>query len=65
MNYYIGEPGSTGRYFDDFDSFVSALRDLADACDAEDEETFEVEVVRDCKGSGQWRFLKVLSVRYV
>ena len=47
MNYYIGEPGSTGRYFDDFDSFVSAMRDLADACEAEDEETFEVEVVRD------------------
>ena len=47
MNYYISEPGSTGRYFDDFDSFVSALRDLADACEAEDEETFEVEVVRD------------------
>ena len=47
MNYYIGEPGSAGRYFDDFDSFVSAMRDLADDSKAEGEETFEVEVVRD------------------
>ena len=47
MNYYIGEPGSTGRYFDDFDSFVSALRDLADTYEAEGEKTFEVEAVRD------------------
>ena len=47
MNYYIGEPGSTGRYFDDFDDFVSALRDLADIYETEGEETFEVEVIRD------------------
>ena len=47
MNYYIGESGSTGRYFDDFDDFVSALRDLADICETEGEETFEVEVIRD------------------
>ena len=47
MNYYIGEAGSTGRYFDDFDSFVSALRDLADTYEAEGEKTFEVEVVLD------------------
>ena len=44
MNYYIGEPGSTGRYFDDF---VSALRDLADTYETEGNETFEVEVIRD------------------
>lgn len=47
MNYYIGEPGSTGQYFDDFDDFVSALRDLADIYETEGEETFEVEVIRD------------------
>ena len=47
MNYYIGEAGSTGRYFDDFDSFVSALRDLADTYEAEGEKTFEVEAVQD------------------
>ena len=47
MKYYIGEPGSTGRYFDDFDSVVSAMRDLADDSEAEGEEIFEVEVVRD------------------
>ena len=47
MNYYIGEPGSTGRYFDDFDDFVSALRDLADTYKTEGNETFEVEVIRD------------------
>lgn len=47
MNYYIGEPGSTGRYFDDFDNFVSALRDLADTYKTEDNEIFEVEVIRD------------------
>ena len=47
MNYYIGEPGSTGRYFDDFDNFVSALRDLADTYKTEGNETFEVEVIRD------------------
>ena len=47
MNYYIGEPGSTGRYFDDFDDFVSALRDLAKTHETEGEETFEVEVIRD------------------
>ena len=47
MNYYVGEPGSTGRYFDDFDDFVSALRDLANTHEIEDEETFEVEVIRD------------------
>ena len=47
MNYYIGEAGSTGRYFDDFDSFVSALRDLANTYEAEGEKTFEVEAVRD------------------
>ena len=47
MNYYVGEPGSTGRYFDDFDDFVSALRDLANTNETEGEETFEVEVIRD------------------
>ena len=47
MNYYIGEPGSTGRYFDNFDDLVSALRDLANTPETEGEETFEVEVVRD------------------
>ena len=47
MNYYIGEPGSTGRYFDDFDDFVSALRDLANTHKTEDKETFEVEVIQD------------------
>ena len=47
MNYYIGEPGSTGRYFDNFDDFVSALRDLADTYKIEGNETFEVEVIRD------------------
>ena len=47
MNYYIGESGSTGRYFDDFDNFVSALRDLADTYETEGNETFEVEVIRD------------------
>lgn len=47
MNYYISEPGSTGRYFDDFDNFVSALRDLADTYKIEGDETFEVEVIRD------------------
>ena len=47
MNYYIGEPGSTGRYFDNFDVFVSELRDLADTYEIEGDETFEVEVIRD------------------
>ena len=47
MNYYVDEPGSTGRYFDDFDDFVSALRDLANAHETEGEETFEVEVIQD------------------
>ena len=47
MNYYIGESGSTGRYFDDFDDFVSALRDLADTYEIEGDKTFEVEVIRD------------------
>lgn len=47
MNYYIGESGSTGRYFDDLDDFVSALRDLADIYETEGEEIFEVEVIRD------------------
>ena len=47
MNYYISEPGSTGRYFDDFDDFVSALRDLADTYETAGDETFEVEVIRD------------------
>ena len=47
MNYYIGEPGSTGQYFDDFDEFVSALRDQAGTYETEGEETFEVEVIRD------------------
>ena len=47
MNYYIGEPGSTGRYFDDFNDFVSALRDLANTHETEGGETFEVEVIRD------------------
>ena len=47
MNYYIGEPGSTGRYFDDFDELVSALRDLAKTHETEGNETFEVEVIRD------------------
>ena len=46
MNYYVGEPGSTGRYFDDFDDFVSALRDLANTHETEGKETFEVEVIR-------------------
>ena len=46
MNYYIGEPGSTGRYLDDFDNFVSALRDLADTYETKGNETFEVEVIR-------------------
>lgn len=47
MNYYIGEAGSTGRYFNDFDSFVSALKDLADTYEQEGEETFEIETIRD------------------
>ena len=47
MNYYVGEPGSTGRYFDDFDDFVSALRDLANTHETEGEKTFEVEVIQD------------------
>ena len=47
MNYYIGESGSTGRYFDNFNDFVSALRDLANTHETEGEETFEVEVIRD------------------
>ena len=47
MNYYIAEPGSTGRYFDDFNDFVSALRDLANTHETKGEETFEVEVIRD------------------
>ena len=47
MNYYVGEPGSTGRYFDDFDDFVSALRDLANTHETEGEATFEVEVIQD------------------
>ena len=47
MNYYIGEPGSTGRYFDNFGDFVSALRDLADTYETKGKETFEVEVIRD------------------
>ena len=47
MNYYIGEPGSAGRYFDNFDDFVSALRDLADTYETEGNETFEVEAIRD------------------
>ena len=49
MNYYIGESGSTGRYFDEFDDFVSALRDLADTYETEGNETFEMEVIQDWK----------------
>lgn len=47
MKYYIGESGSTGRYFDSFDDFVKALRDLADTYEQEHEDVFEIEVVRD------------------
>ena len=47
MNYYIGEPGSTGRYFDDIDIINKELRDLADTYETEGDETFEVEVIRD------------------
>lgn len=47
MKYHIGEPGSTGRYFDILEEFVKAITDLADTYENEGEEVFEIEVVRD------------------
>ena len=47
MKYYIGEPGSTGRYFDTLEDFVKAITDLADTYENEGEEVFEIEVVRN------------------
>lgn len=50
MKYYIGEPGSTGRYFDALEDFIKAITDLADTYENEGEEVFEIEVVREQKG---------------
>lgn len=47
MKYYIGEPGSTGRYFDELEEFIEAIKDLIEKHKSESESIFEIEIVRD------------------
>ena len=47
MKYYIGEPGSTGRYFDELEEFIKAIKDLIETYKDEGEDFFAIEIVRD------------------
>lgn len=47
MTFYIGEPGSSGRKFDNEEDFLNAIKDLIDTYKENGECWFEIEVVND------------------
>ena len=50
MKYYIGECGSSGRYFDTVDEFINAITDLIDIYKDNGEDWFEIEVINGRSG---------------
>lgn len=47
MQYYIGEPGSSGQKFDNITAFLDAIADLASTYEENGEDWFEIEVISD------------------
>ena len=47
MNYYIGEPGSSGMKFDNITDFLDAIADIASTYAENGEDWFEIEIIHD------------------
>jgi len=47
MEFYLSEPGSADREFDNITDFLDAISDLASTYEENGEEWFEIHVVND------------------
>ena len=47
MNYYIGEPGSSGMKFDNITDFLDTIADIASTYAENGEDWFEIEIIND------------------